>query len=115
MLNERSERPMDLRAREQRPDSFEKGTRRNQPNANTQHDDDEIALGVVAILERMVPSVEGLYDRGTETDTQQKRGEQVPQTSQNNAENTMPEPHLSRTGIVLPTSPVINIRCEAVP
>jgi hypothetical protein len=49
----------------------------DQPDADAEDDNDQTALGVVAVLDCVIPMIEHLHDRGTDADGQ-KNGNEEP-------------------------------------
>ena len=47
-------------------------------DADTERDYDDIGLGVIAILERVIPLIEHLHDGGTDANRQDRRDRETP-------------------------------------
>ena len=61
-----------VRGERANPGHHDSGTDRH-GDADTERGDDDIGLGVIAILERVIPLIEQLHDRGTDANRQNCR------------------------------------------
>jgi hypothetical protein len=83
------DRRTDAEIGERRTDAPEHGTGDRQPDSDAQHHHDEVAFGVVAVLECAIPMVEHLHNRCPEAHGQKHRNERTSHVPTHDRDDSM--------------------------